>query len=145
MQSSADTRGVFQLASQLLYQNLGIYTGCDIQCQYSDRSICNIGTQITKIHNIYIHIPDITSRIHIHIWGPPGRLNGGGSGGADAPQESYIYIYITLIGPLASGTATFPEQESTQSHGIAPRATNKLSCGCFYASFVPSEMNCAFR
>ena len=38
------------------YQNLDIYSGCYIQCQYSDRSICNIGTQITKIHNIYIYI-----------------------------------------------------------------------------------------
>ena len=30
-----------------------IYSGCYIQCQYSDRSIYNIGTQITKIHNTY--------------------------------------------------------------------------------------------
>ena len=38
------------------YQNWDIYSGCYIRCQYSDRPICNIGTQITKIHNIYIYI-----------------------------------------------------------------------------------------
>jgi len=37
---------------------------------------------------IYIHILDITSRIHIHIWRPPGRLNGRVWGGRMPPQES---------------------------------------------------------
>jgi hypothetical protein len=31
------------------YQSLDVYSGCYIQCQYSDRTICNIGTQITII------------------------------------------------------------------------------------------------
>ncbi len=44
---------------------------------------------------IYIHILDITSRIHIHIWRPPGRLNGG-SGGADAPPGIKTLIIITI-------------------------------------------------
>ena len=41
-------------------------------------------------YGIYIYIPiiDITSRIHIHIWRPPGRLNWGGLGGRMPPQES---------------------------------------------------------
>ena len=77
-------------------QNKDIYSGCDIQCQYSDRSICNIGTQITKIQTIYIHILDITSRIHIHIWRPPGRLNGG-VWGCGCPPRNHIYIYIPVF------------------------------------------------
>ena len=48
---------------------------------------------------IYIYILDITSRIHIHIWRPPGRLNGG-SGGADArPGIEYrLSIFARDVG-----------------------------------------------
>ena len=86
--------------------------------QYSGRSICNIGTRITKIWicildvistiwiyiyipeyvHIYIHILDITSRIHIHIWRPPGRLNGGVWGGGCPPRNQVKFRLLAAPG-----------------------------------------------
>ena len=46
-----------------------------------------------------MHILDITSRIHIHILGPPGRLKGV-SGGADAPPGIKT-LKILIIIPMS--------------------------------------------
>jgi hypothetical protein len=55
------------------YIYIYIYSGCYIQCQYSDRSICNIGTQITKIHNISTYNEEPDSRAFV----PPPLLHPG--------------------------------------------------------------------
>ena len=59
------------------------YSGCYIQCQYSDRSICSIGSQISKFRNIYPYSEKHPEYISI-FRGLQADLMGG-SGGADAP------------------------------------------------------------
>ena len=67
------------------YQNLDIYSGCDIH---------TIDISIYIFQNIYIHILYITSRIHIHIWRPPGRLNGGVWGGGCPPGIKIRFLPV---------------------------------------------------
>ena len=70
------------------YQHLDVYSGCYIQCQCSDRSICNIGTQITQI---WIYILDVISNVNIRI-DPFTTLV------PKLPRSRiYIYIYIHIL------------------------------------------------
>ena len=55
--SKSTSVNIFVKCSDLIYQP-------DLICQYSDRSICNIGTQITKI---WIYILDVISNVNIRI------------------------------------------------------------------------------
>jgi hypothetical protein len=72
------------LKNSLRHFSGSIYSGCYIQCQYSDRFICNIGTQITKIH-IYIYS---YSGYNIRNIYPYSAYN---------IQNKYAYIYIIYI------------------------------------------------
>jgi hypothetical protein len=77
----------------------------ELICQYSDRSICNIGTQITQI---WIYILDVISRIHIHIWRPPGRLNGGVWGVGCPPRNQnpiFTWTHVSIEGKLSGALA----------------------------------------
>ena len=74
-----------------------LHTDVIYKCIYILDVISNVNIQIDPFatlvpklpkSKIYLHILDITSRIHIHIWRPPGRLNGGGLGGRMPPHES---------------------------------------------------------
>ena len=80
------------------YPNLDIYSGCYIQCQYSDRSICNIGTQITQIQNIYPYSGYNIQNTYPYLEASRPTLWGGLGGGCPPRNSKFPIRYLVRSG-----------------------------------------------